>query len=295
MIRHHESYSGTQLTYVRALDGVHDLTEIASNRAASGRDDMGNASISGDYHFTGTRSLEEAVELAQWGWPEGVEKIKAIAEAIEIDPALLKSAIKIESYFDVAGDEPDIDRYLQGVPENMVTYPSVQQSHGKVLDLVVNAGQHAHVDKQLIENRGAAVLAAVEALRTHGYSIGVFVVEQCRASYGYESAAIRYEIPVLEPGQSVNVDTLAFSIMHPSFLRRLLFAANEIESREIRRKFGFHSGGGYGIPLPMNTYDPGRPAYIIDKDDGLYPDQRSTAKFAQKLVEECLRTLSAEA
>lgn len=294
MIRHHESRDGGQLTYVRSMDGVHDLTEIAANRVAYGKDYLGNASISGEYHFTGTYTLEEAVELAQWGWPEGVEKISAIAEGIEIDPELLKSALKQEIYFDVAGDEPDIDRYLQGIPDNMVSYPTVQHSHGKILDLVVNAGQHAHIDKQVIENRGAAILAAVEALRTSGYSIGVFVVEQCRASYAYENTAIRYEVPILEPGQSVNIDTLAFSIMHPSFLRRLLFAANEAESTDMRKKFGFHSGGGYGVPLPTGNYEHTRPAYIIDKDEGLHHDKKSTIEFAQRLVEQSLRTLDAE-
>jgi hypothetical protein len=290
-----ELRSGGDHVYTRELDGVYDLSDIALARIESGGDDLGNASLTGDKSFTGTKTLKEAVRLCNEGWPEGVESVSEVLEGVQLDPALLMSANRIESYFDVAGDEPDIDRFLVGDPENMVVYTNGLQTHGTILDIVLNVGQHAYVDKQEIINRGASVLAAVEALRAHGYSIGVMAVERCSGSrYYYDNSPnkiMQYSIPILAPGEAVNVDTLAFSTMHPSFLRRLLFAANEAEPDSIRRTFGYMRGGGYGRPLPLEGYTHARPAYIIDKDDWLTRDKSKVAEYAQKIAENCLHAL----
>lgn len=296
MLRGHEIKQGHALTHVRTMDGIDDLIRIADRRIAEGVDNLGNASLSGEEYFTGTRTLAEAVGLARYGWHEGMDRINQIAESINIDPSILQSALRVESSFDVSGDEPDIDRFLQGSPDNMVTYSNSDEARvGRVLDFVINVAQHASVDKQEIENRGAAILASVEALKANGYSIGVFAVEQCEPSGSvHDNKFIRYEIPILEPGQSVNIDTLAFSIMHPSFLRRLIFAANENEPKEIREEFGFRSGGGYGRPVYIDGYQHARPAMVIDKDEGLHRSSEDTARFAQKLVEKSLAELGAE-
>jgi len=287
MIQKREIREGVYQTQIREFSGLHDLLDIADRRVHEGVDDLGNDSITGDFSFSGTHSLEEAVTLASKGWPEGVERMSSIAEGIEVDSTLLQSALRLNQFF-------DIDRYLQGEPENMVSFVQTQQSHGKILDIVINAAQHARVDKKEIENRGAAILAAVDTLRTNGYSVGVFIVDQREPSYERGYTRVRYEIPVLEPGQAVSVDTLAFTIMHPSFLRRLLFAANESEDRHVRRSFGFEEHGGYGVPVLLDDYTHFRPAYVIDKDDGLHTDPHKVQKFAQKVVRKSLKALNAE-
>lgn len=282
--------------YIRQFDGVYDLSDIAARRAKSGIDSLGNASISGKEEFTGTSSLEEAISLCDSGWPEGVERIEEVLDKVEFDAQILQSANRLTSHVDVAGDEPDIDRYLQNEPEDMVTYYPALQSHGMVADIIINIGQHAYVDKAQIINRGAAILAAVEALRSHGYSIGIVAVERCKSSNSYtsERKIMQNIIPILSPGEPVNVDTLAFSMMHPSFLRRLLFAANEEESEGVRREFGYYTHGGYGQPLSIADYQHDRPAFIVDKNDGLVDSSKDVARYAQKLAQLCLKVLQTD-
>lgn len=286
-VHKYESKIGNKLLYVREFDGVHDLSDIAASRVEEGMDRLGNSSIDGDYDFTGTKSLAEAVDLCDKGWPKGVDMMNKAVEAIHIDPELLPNRNTLTSCFDVSGDEPDIDRYLQGEPENMITYSQDTQTYGNVLDIVLNVGQPSYVDKKAIINRGAAVLAAVEALRIQGCSVGVLAVEQCSGNSG----VIQSKIPILTPGEAVNVDTLAFATMHPSFLRRLIFAAQETEEYDIRKEFGFYRSGGYGVPLPIKDYKHDRPACIIDLKDGLTEENRQIKKFAQTLAEKCLKTL----
>jgi len=295
MIRKHEQKDDSgHITYIRQVDGIYDLNDLADKRIAKGNDHLGNSSLSGSFSFTGTESLAEAVHLSRYGWPEGTEGVAAVADKLSVDDSLLKSAQRIDTFLDVAGDEPDIDAYLEGSPDNMINYVQDQQNNGKILDLVVNVTQHASVDKKEIENRGAAILVAVEALRSHGYSIGIFAVEQCSPTgYGSYYDKLRYEIPILEPGQAINVDTLAFSLMHPSFLRRLIFAAQEAETDDLRQKFGITVPGGYGMPISIKGYEHVRPSYIIDKDDGLYRSRADAGDFAQKIVEKSLEVLSA--
>lgn len=276
--------------YFRQLDGVYDLCDIAVDRIDKGKDKLGNASLAGDQDFTGTTNLAEAVGLCNNGWPEGVDRISDVVDKIELDSALLRSANRLDRYYDVAGDEPDIDRYLQGEPENMNTYMPELNTHGTILDIVLNVSQPAFVAKEKIINRGAAVLSAVEALRSRGYSIGVIAVER-NSNSSYEGSVMQYSIPILAPGEAINVDSLAFCTMHPSFLRRLIFAANEAEDNEIRRKFGYKLGGGYGYPMSISDYEHDRPAHIIEKDEGLTSSEKEVSGFAQKLARACLQTL----
>jgi probable phage protein len=140
--------------------------------------------------------------------------------------------------------------------------------------------------------RGGALYAAIEALRTEGYSLGLTMVDSTKNNYF--SHYTEYQIPVVQPGEYLDIDTAAFCLAHPAFLRRGVFALNEHESNDIRHAMGYMVGGGYGEPTRMASDLPPH-SFLIDQGEGL--DLRSDddmQRFAQKVVDRTLETLGHE-
>lgn len=270
--------------YTRQLQGIDEMIDIAKAiDGSSARNRQSCSSITSGYDFTHTNSLSDAVGLAENGWPEGRKNVqKMLGEAV-IDDALLNLGQTIEYRHDVAGDEPDIDRYLAGEPENMVEYLVDPSPRGRNLKLIVNSSQHAFMPAEVMARRGVAVVLALELLTTAGYGIELELAEATLASNYSHGTRVEYRIPIVQAGQSTNLDTVAFSIAHPSFLRRLVFALNESEPDNLRETMGFQNGSGYGMPDYMTPRDD-EVAVVVDKDDGLMEHDALIPQFAQKLA-----------
>jgi hypothetical protein len=265
----------TALTYAEVIDSAKEVVDsdlYFRDRCSS---------IHGDYSFTGTRSLEEAIELAEHGWAEGLERVDGILRQVEAELGFLALPSTVAPEFDVAGEEPDIDRFLAGEPENMTNYTPFE---GRKVSLAINAAQHCFVDKDLIINRGVGILAAFNYLSANGYqcSIGSFdYTSNGGGFYGRTRGHHEHEtfVEILSSNQFYDLDKLSFAITHSSFLRRLLFAQNELEDSEIRDIMGYHSGGGYGRPedpIELDSLSPqdNEEVIIFTKDEGLVPERR---------------------
>ena len=171
----------------------------------------------------------------------------------------------------------------------MVDYQVRQDTHGKQAMMYVNASMASHVSSERIMQRGGALYAAIEALRTEGYSLGLTMVESTQNNSF--SHYVEYQIPVVQPGEYLGIDTAAFCLAHPAFLRRGVVALNEHESNDLRYSMGFMAGQGYGEPIPMVSDLPPH-SFLIDQGEGL--DLRSDddmQRFAQKVVDRTLETL----
>lgn len=277
-------------SYWREFESYEELIDIARRRVRSGQDDYGNSSITGGYDFTGTKNLSEAIRLAEQGWADGTDRIRKVADSIEVPQDIVDDSHRLTLWHDVVGDEPDIGRFVEGQPEHMIEFRAQQLKVGKIINLFVSVSQDWLVERSSIVNRGATILAAIEALQTRGYSLGLYVVEQ---SFSGRSNLFSYRVPLIEPGQITNIDTIGFAIMHPSFLRRFIFAANEAESYDLRCELGAHSSGGYGKPVgkilhPKNMQINGS---TVEKDFGLTNSKKSMVKNAQTIVDNCIESL----
>ena len=232
--------------------------------------------------------MDEAIELARYGWEEGRQHLRQAVGRIALDQLVGRRPI-VESQLDFAGDEVDIGAYLHGEPEHMVDYQVRQDTHGKQAMMYVNASMESNVSSKRIMQRGGALYAAIEALRTEGYSLGLTMVESTQNNSFSHYA--EYQIPVVRPGEYLGIDTAAFCLAHPAFLRRGVFALNEHESNDLRYSMGFMAGQGYGEPIPMVSDLPPH-SFLIDQGEGL--DLRSDddmQRFAQKVVDRTLETL----
>ena len=232
--------------------------------------------------------MDEALELARYGWEEGRQHLRQAVGRIALDQLVGRRPI-VESRLDFAGDEVDIGAYLHGEPEHMVDYQVRQDTHGKQAMMYVNTSMASHVSSERIMQRGGALYAAIEALRTEGYSLGLTMVESTQNNSF--SHYVEYQIPVVQPGEYLGIDTAAFCLAHPAFLRRGVVALNEHESNDLRYSMGFMAGQGYGEPTRMASDLPPH-SFLIDQGEGL--DLRSDddmQRFAQKVVDRTLETL----
>lgn len=188
-----------------------------------------------------------------------------------------------------SGDEVDIDNFLMRRPDHMVEYPLRYDVGGKQATVLMNCSIAAGVSAERIMRRGAAVLAAIEALRTDGYSLGLTMMEASRSSSS--RTTVEYYIPVVHPGGFLDMDAAAFCVAHPSFLRRLIFALNEHEPTDLRRAIRFYRGGGYGQPVRMVSELPPH-SFVIEQGEGLdLWDDAAVQEFAQEVVNRAIATL----
>lgn len=275
------------LEYRRQLEGLGELIEIARdiNDTVDPSLRHRNASLDTDsssHAFTHTRTLSEAIDLCQNGWAEGRQRIKEALSRLESDE-LANLGTQIEFSIDVAGDEPDIGRYLAGEPEDMIEFFLQPNTRGRNVKLVVNASQHAFVSADAITRRGVAIAAVLEAMSTAGFGIALEVVERCESS-GYSKTAVEYRIPIIKAGEYFNIDSLAFALTHPSFLRRLLFTLNESESSDLRDDMGYWNGRGYGRPRDPELRPEEGAAILIGKGEGLLDRDSEIVPYAVKLA-----------
>jgi len=203
----------------------------------------------GEAGWFGTSSLKETIDLARNGWPEGRQHLAIPGLSAE---NLFTFSQRIIRQIDTAGDEPDIGLFLQGEPEHMVTLvETIERNRGKVIRILLNRACSSDIGIDRVVRKGVSVFAAIQNLMLLGFAVEITIVEACsRSSYEY----VQF-IPILHAGEPINLDTLAFMLIHPSVLRRLCFSAEECESPEIRRRFEFFSSRGYGIPCEPSFHE----------------------------------------
>lgn len=289
MRRSEQEYDGRTMHF-RQLDSIGEMIDAMQHAPEQQeQSDLGAASLRTDEErWSGTRTMDEAIELARYGWEDGRQRLRQVVGRVAIDQLVGRRPI-VESRLDFAGDEVDIGAYLHGEPEHMVDYQVRQDTHGKQAMMYVNASMSSRVSSERIMQRGGALYAAIEALRTEGYSLGLTMVESTQNNSFSHYA--EYQIPVVRPGEYLDIDTAAFCLAHPAFLRRGVFALNEHESNDLRYSMGFMAGQGYGEPIPMVSDLPPH-SFLIDQGEGL--DLRSDddmQRFAQKVVDRTLETL----
>lgn len=276
--------------YFRQLEGIAEVIELAKIIDNSERlFRRGCGSTAEDRNdFTHTKTLTEAIDLCQNGWPEGRQKIKdALADLDEDGVANLGSQVNYD--FDVSGDEPDVDRYLAGEPESMIDYFIKPNSKGRNVKLIVSAAQPAFIHADKITRRGVAIAAALESVALAGFGIELEMAERTTSSE-YTGTAAEYRIPVVKAGDYLNLDSLAFALLHPSFLRRMIFALNENETERIRNLMGFWVDRGYGRPAEPQLRPDEDTAVIVDRDEGMLDSDSQIPAYAVTLAKQLIRT-----
>lgn len=181
--------------------------------------------------FTGTKSWEEAIGLAQKGWPEGCSKMVTNLSAAQfMQPGATYKAEALS----VAGAYPLMPAAIAGEPDCMVTDGLENSATKPIYRFVVNTSFIAAVTPQQVMNRGAAILSWIDQLEAEGARIELICLRSC--DVGRSEGVNRYSgiLTLKRADEPLEIDRAAFAIAHPSMLRRIWFAAlafhNETEA-----------------------------------------------------------------
>jgi hypothetical protein len=243
-------------------DTFASMTEFMAYIAQPVESKLGRASQDDGFdvaHFTQTQTYEEAVSLAEHGWPEGLEMVKKMSA--RLSDKIVKRLNVPEVRYDVVGDCIDIGRYVAGEPEDfMYIEPAEVEQHPKVIHIVASVGALGNVSNASMIARGAGVVALVDALEQHGKRVIVDVVSPNRGSNTHQVTTLR--IRVKDADAPVNMANLVYTLAHPSMLRRLVFSWREHMPDHKRIAFGYfigdsgvrHKYGGYGrsVDVPLD-------------------------------------------
>lgn len=183
------------------------------------------------YSFTKTNSYEEAEDLLLHGWDEMAEKLTK-----KINNVKCQNGYKNKTVYDVQGYQACVPRYLQGMPDSMVSSKRIVTKQ-KVLNIVKDFGYSGSTSAETIENESIKVLKAVSDLESRGYRVNLSItfVSKCRGKY------ISMIVKIKNASQRMNIKQMAFPLVHPSMFRRIVFGM--IERLEETKNFG--SGYGY--------------------------------------------------
>lgn len=199
--------------------------------------------------FSGTRDMAHAEELA-FNWREGVERINKVRARIALaNQRNRKRAVSRE----VGPGVLSMGHYLSGHPQPYVCLEDDDRQakgKGKVVRILVNIQASAMVDTETIERRGAAMLAAIDALEQSGRRVELTLVA---AIVGKRGGRSEYYVTLKKAQQKLNLNSVAFAVAHPSMLRRFVFAAQEREDQAYRNRFGISLTGGYGRPTNVES------------------------------------------
>lgn len=215
-------------------------------------------------------SWEDAVKHAKLGNPSNTVHLDEFKNVL----VSVRSTMRPAPRWDVAGSTVDVGRHMSGEPESMIdVIRSKRQS--PMIRIAVERAVNAGVSPEDIRATGASVLAAVQAMRTAGIPAEIWATFTVGSSRVY-GQMLSYQILVQESGRPVNLNLLAFWITSPAAFRRIVFAMEEQEPKEIREAFRFEIGGGYGraanvkqMPSQVDHFDEIAPAYARQAEEWL--------------------------
>lgn len=209
----------------KIFDSLGDLSQYIKvtprtkhNEAFSIKDS--EAESASDTKFTGTENFAAADELLLKGYDAGVA---ALQNAIKN----VKRNYKVVTTFknDVFGVIPNIGAYLTGEPRNMMNITTRRvNSKSKVLNLVICVTVSGGVSSDTIVEVNGKILQNVIELERSGYNVNLYVVDLTKYK-NHESTIIMVKLK--SSNERLNLLKVSYPLVHPSFLRRHIFAVQE--------------------------------------------------------------------
>lgn len=173
--------------------------------------------------FTGVESLEEAVHLLGNGWQEGSEMVSK--EVYSISDVRLSKPVK-RTVYDVIGHNASIPRYLQGIPTNMINTKS-EQNKQRVINLYWDCSRDVSQTVEHIKRDAIKALQTIRIIESKGYRVNLTVV----AAIMMPGLEYYVKVKIKSSTERLNISKVAYPMVHPSFLRRIIFRLIECDER----------------------------------------------------------------
>ena len=194
------------------------------------------SSVKGTQSFTQTKSYEEATSLFKNGWDSMAQNI---THQLNVKKCQTLDTHVQKVMFDVVGFQASVPRYLQGIPTNMVNKKLVPIKQ-KVITLNKDISYNAMTSTQDIIDASIQTLQLIKKIEAQGIRVNLNLIFGSEAGKNTEVVKIRLK----SANERLNISKLAFPLVHPSMLRRLIFRYIEVAPTVTK---GFR--WGYGHPL----------------------------------------------
>lgn len=233
-----------QAVTVKRYDSLSEYVDYISTAPRSGQ------SHRLGYDFTRSNSFDHAKELAFGGWKEGAETINKLRASIKPKGLNPRSYVRRSV---VGPGTFNMGAIVQGRPDAYVQLRKtneIQHGKGKIIRIVENVVVSGGIRPEVIEMRGAAMVALADSLESQGRRCEIILA--MGTSFDYQGKAVRETfITVKKASDRVNIPKLAFAMAHPSMLRRFYFAQLELDTIET----GYEWSPGFGYPADVNHDD----------------------------------------
>lgn len=164
-----------------------------------------------DPRWHGTPNMAAALRLARQGWAEGAESAPALAIPHATAPKRLHG---------VAGGSVNVGRMLAGNPAHMRRRAKLPGR--RVVTLFVETFMSSGIKSDNAITRAILIAGIADVLEREGYICEIVAVVTTRAGsrIGHQAA-----ITLKQAGERLALLDIVFALGHPSFFRRLVFAA----------------------------------------------------------------------
>lgn len=184
----------------------------------------------GTTKWYGTPNFEAAVQLAQEGWSGPRKQVQStvteVMDALGSDDSW--STVGPQMTYDLTGGAPDVGLFMAGEPECMVNF--IMASECPSVRIMASASYLARVEVEYVLARGAVISALVEALHAAGVSVELWGSLSSKNEHGEIADMF---VRVKSYGDPLDMDQVMFVFAHPSFARRIGFAAKETLPRDV--------------------------------------------------------------
>lgn len=192
-----------------------------------------------DSDWCGGVNLKQASELATHGWKDAPK-----LSGTDMSHALADYSVgqRQGTVASVSGAFLDVGAFCSGGPECFQEFTEVESPKGIVLG--VNFGALCDVSPESMINQGLVMLAIADELQRLGFTV---TLQAFWYSQGDDGCEFTLQVPVKRPGERVDENLLAYWACHPSALRQIGFAWQDIQDDTWHRKMDATSGRGRSL------------------------------------------------
>ena len=201
--------------------------------------------------WAGTKTFEEALELAHYGWPKGAARLKDEMDIL-VSQLPTRRVVRELHMAPVGPGTLDMNRYIMGHPEPWHTWRDSEfddyAPNGEIIPITYCSSASAGVSAEELHHKGATIAALVDVLEKAGRRVELTCVGGAKEGYG-NSRKVIFRASVKNANDPLDIDRVAFSLAHPATFRRLFFSMMEQSPEEYRSAIGITGYGAYGSPL----------------------------------------------
>lgn len=202
--------------YIKEHESLHPEYKCNSNKSGFER-----------YKFTKTYDYAEAENLLLHGWEEGTKQLK---EQLNVK---VPNKTQKKQFYSVQGYQPCVPRYLQGLPDAMINSKQIPVKQKVIIINKLFTYSHSVTPEKILEE-SVKCLCLVQNLEKEGYRVELNIVvtfgKKGSTCYYDDDAQIdgpMFKVCLKKARQRLNIKQVAFPLVHPSMLRRIMIALVE--------------------------------------------------------------------